>query len=111
MNYITPEMASSNQSSAEPAMDVWTLGVMLYLMKFGSFPFKDDKNGSIEENVMNRSVEFPSDVWISPECCDFIKCCLIKDPKCRITPSAMLIHDWMLMSDDALDEMEEKKQF
>lgn len=43
MNYITPEMASDYDSVAEPAMDVWTIGIMTYLMLFSCFPFKDDK--------------------------------------------------------------------
>jgi len=109
MNYITPEMASDYNSKAEPPMDVWTIGVMLYVMHFTCFPFKDEKWGKLEENVINSDVKFPKDATITPKFADFIRCCLVKNPMERITPSAMLIHDWFLMSDDALEDAMEAK--
>ena len=109
MNYITPEMASDSNSIAEPPMDAWTIGIMLYLMIFGTFPFKDTENSTIEQQVINKPVPFPKEMCVTPQCVDFIRCCLIKDPLRRITPSAMLIHEWMLLSDDDLEEMTEKQ--
>jgi serine/threonine protein kinase len=109
MNYITPEMASDHNSMAAPPMDVWTIGIMLYLMMFGVFPFKDDQNGSLEEHVVKCNVKIPKDATVSPQCVDFMRCCLVKEPECRISPSAMLIHDWFLMTDDELEELAENK--
>jgi len=109
MNYITPEMASDYNSKAEPPMDVWTIGVMLYVMHFTFFPFKDEKWGTLEENVINSEVVFPESATITPKFADFIRCCLVKSPGDRISPSAMLIHDWMLLSDDAIEDAMEAK--
>ena len=37
--YISPEVLLYN-SSANPSMDIWALGVILYRMVFGFYPFE-----------------------------------------------------------------------
>ena len=39
LRYMPPEVLIGNSTTANPAMDVWAIGVMLYCMVFDKFPF------------------------------------------------------------------------
>ena len=42
LRYMAPEVLSNYYSTANPAIDVWALGIMVYCMVFSSFPFNGD---------------------------------------------------------------------
>ena len=39
LRYMPPEVLLDNYSNANPAMDVWAIGIMLYCMVYDKFPF------------------------------------------------------------------------
>lgn len=40
LSYMAPETLMGTETMANPAMDVWALGIMMYVMLFSRFPFK-----------------------------------------------------------------------
>ena len=115
LRYTTPEMLTSN--NANPAMDVWAIGIMLYYMLFNEFPFNGKEKDDIREAIKNKPLKLPKYATITPELVNFLTACLVKNPAKRILTKEMLIHPWMLMSDDELEDkfeiickqMEEKR--
>jgi len=42
LNYMSPESISGKLKSLSPAVDIWAMGIILYYMLVGSFPFKGE---------------------------------------------------------------------
>jgi serine/threonine protein kinase len=74
-------------------MDIWALGCITYTIIDGLSPFYDETEDLIKENILNNEVSFNGENWVdvTPECKEFIKECLNKDPKQR--PSAEDLND------------------
>jgi hypothetical protein len=95
LSYVAPEVLLDEPYGKE--VDLWSLGVITYLMLSGSLPF-DDKND--EEEIARKTVAEPppykGSIWkkISPEARDFIKRLLEKDPKKRMNIKEALQHEW-----------------
>ena len=85
--YSAPEWYEKNAYQGEP-FTVWSLGVLLYFMSFGDFPFDSDEEALCDE------VEFWGDSW-SEECQDVIRKCLEKNPEDRITLEQLLEHEYV----------------
>jgi serine/threonine protein kinase len=61
-------------------LDIWALGVSLYIMIFDALPFPGpDMDKQIKEN----EVQFPADVEVSDDLINLIKALLEKDPEKR----------------------------
>jgi serine/threonine protein kinase len=101
---MTPEMLKSNNSKANPAQDVWTIGIMLYAMLFNSMPFDGSTKDQIKESIIKQQVKLPKYAPVTNEVAEFIAACLDKDPAKRIKCKDMIVHPWMLMSDDNLED-------
>ena len=104
LRYMTPEMISQSYSTANSAMDVWAMGVMVYAMIFCQTPFDGDEKEEIRNKIMNQPHRFPKSIPVTNECRSFIDSCLKKDPVERISVRDMLFHDWMGLNEDVLDE-------
>lgn len=42
VRYMAPEVLQGSDTKANPAIDLWALGVMLYCMRYYKFPFNGD---------------------------------------------------------------------
>ena len=85
---MAPELISGKQTLANPAMDVWALGVILYLMLRGKFP--------------NRESLGTLDVPISLELESLLKSMLCRDYEHRISLYGVQTHEWFSLSADAI---------
>ena len=85
--YSAPEWFEKDAYQGEP-FTVWSLGVLLYVMSFGDFPFDTNEEALCDE------VEFWGDSW-SEECQDVIRKCLEKRPEDRITLEQLLEHEFV----------------
>jgi len=91
--YVAPEVLEGNYGFE---CDVWSLGIILYILLCGYPPFEGDDNKEIFKRVMTQKVEFDPAEWseISQEAKDLILLMLIRDPSKRISLQAVRRHSW-----------------
>ncbi|KAL5751096.1 hypothetical protein ACOSP7_025699 [Xanthoceras sorbifolium] len=92
--YIAPEVLSGGYNQAA---DVWSAGVILYILLSGMPPFWGKTKSKIFEAVRAADLRFPSDPWdhISASARDLIKEMLFIDPSKRLSASEVLAHSWI----------------
>ncbi|CAI7854817.1 unnamed protein product [Closterium sp. NIES-53] len=109
--YMAPEMwgavfDDSNQLISTPrehkveygsAVDVWSMGVVMYVAMSGVPPFWATAERTVAEAVLTRPVVFRPTKWggVSEECKELITRMLEKDWRKRITPVEILEHPWI----------------
>lgn len=98
VEYLAPEVvAVSYMDGYSGSMsDVWSCGVILYLMLCGTYPFGDAAgvaNDTIT-NIMKVQYSFPQDVPLSEGCRDLFTRIFVKNPRMRITLSGIKQHRW-----------------
>lgn len=94
--YMSPELLECNYSTPT---DIWSTGVVAYLLLCGYPPFNGHTDHQIYAAISKNELNFPADIgWSnkSPECIDFIKCLLQKDPRRRYTAEEALLHPWIV---------------
>ncbi|XP_019715201.1 serine/threonine-protein kinase 17A-like, partial [Hippocampus comes] len=79
--YVAPEILSYEPIST--ATDMWSIGVLTYVMLTGESPFLGDDKQETFLNISQVSVEYSHDTFqdISPLAVDFIKSLLVKNPR------------------------------
>jgi len=58
--YMAPEILNS-KASAAPSMDIWALGVILYRIIFGVYPFEGNNCREIFDKIKKVDYKFPKD--------------------------------------------------
>jgi MAP/microtubule affinity-regulating kinase len=98
--YMAPEIVSRAECCGPP-VDVWALGVLLYTMLAGAFPFRAANDAELFKAILSGSVTFPP---AFPEAARFIiEQMLSVDPDVRPSVSDVLIDDWFI-SPESLEE-------
>jgi serine/threonine protein kinase len=100
LTYCAPEIIVDEPYSK--AVDLWSLGIMTYLMVSGKLPFNSEDENEIARQVVYDEPDYiRNPIWksISPECKDFIKGLLEKDQNKRMTIKQVLEHKWIKMYD------------
>lgn len=87
--YIAPEILSGKPYRGKPC-DMWALGVMLYTMIVGRFPFVDSTPPALFKKIKHVDFIFPPDKKISPETTALIKSLICLRPEDRNTASDTL---------------------
>ena len=109
LTYCAPEIIVDEPYSKP--VDLWSLGVMTYLMVSGKLPFNSEDENEIARQVVYDEPNYTKNpVWktISPECLDFVKRLLDKDQNKRMTIKEVLEHKWIKMYDE--NKHSEKRQ-
>ncbi|CAO2195016.1 unnamed protein product [Urochloa humidicola] len=100
--YIAPEVL---KRSYGPEADIWSIGVILYILLCGVPPFWAESEHGIFNAILRGQVDFSSDPWprISPGAKDLVKKMLTTDPKKRISAYDVLNHPWIKEDGEAPD--------
>ncbi|MED6136902.1 hypothetical protein PIB30_060034 [Stylosanthes scabra] len=94
--YVAPEVLMGREYDEK--VDVWSCGVILYMMLAGAPPFYGDSAVEIFESVLRANLRFPSRVFrnVSPAAKDLLRKMICKDPSRRISAEQALRHPWIL---------------
>ncbi|XP_065911773.1 myosin light chain kinase A-like [Dysidea avara] len=97
----TPEFAAPEVLNYDPvttAADMWSIGVLTYILLSGASPFLGDNDGETMQNVLDGEVEFPDEYFndVSTAAKDLIEGLLISAPKRRTTATEGLKSPWLL---------------
>ncbi|KAD0020786.1 hypothetical protein E3N88_44912 [Mikania micrantha] len=92
--YVAPEVLLKCYG---PEADIWSAGVILYILLCGVPPFWGESENDIFEEVLRGKLDFSSDPWpsISESAKDLVRKMLIKNPRKRITAHEILCHPWI----------------
>ena len=83
--YIAPEVFE-NKGYTGYLSDVWSAGVVLYAMLFGTVPFKASNMSELQKQITKGSPPF-KEQEVSAEALDLVKGIMEKDPSKRLTIS------------------------
>ncbi|XP_062146042.1 calcium-dependent protein kinase 1-like [Alnus glutinosa] len=101
--YVAPEVLRRNYGAEA---DIWSAGVILYILLSGVPPFWGENEQGIFDAVLRGHIDFTSDPWpsISSSAKDLVKRMLRADPKERLSAAQVLSHPWMREDGDASDK-------
>ncbi|XP_034704387.1 calcium-dependent protein kinase 1-like [Vitis riparia] len=101
--YVAPEVLRKRYG---PEADVWSAGVILYILLSGVPPFWSETEQGIFEQVLHGDLDFSSDPWpsISESAKDLVRRMLVRDPRRRLTAHEVLCHPWVQVDGVAPDK-------
>ncbi|XP_047330724.1 calcium-dependent protein kinase 20-like [Impatiens glandulifera] len=101
--YVAPEVLKKYYGLE---CDVWSAGVIIYILLSGVPPFWDETEQGIFEQVLRGDLDFVSEPWpsISDSAKDLVKRMLVRDPKRRLTAHGVLCHPWIQVNGAAPDK-------
>lgn len=94
-NYVAPEIL--RQGGYSKPVDVWSLGIITFILLCGYPPFYDDNDTRLFKLIMKGHFEFQSPYWddVGESAKDLIKQMLQVDPAKRLTADQVLSHPWI----------------
>eukprot|EP01114_Cavostelium_apophysatum_P004946 TRINITY_DN1542_c0_g2_i1.p1 TRINITY_DN1542_c0_g2~~TRINITY_DN1542_c0_g2_i1.p1 ORF type:complete len:339 (-),score=95.34 TRINITY_DN1542_c0_g2_i1:96-1112(-) len=110
--YCAPERL--NMAAESKAVDMWSVGCILYFLLYGVPPFysqkedEDENEDEIMDRVLEGVVHFPESKGVSTTAKDLILRLLEKEPMERYTAEQALNHPWMLDKFPSETERESK---
>ncbi|XP_052142052.1 calcium-dependent protein kinase 4 isoform X1 [Oryza glaberrima] len=92
--YVAPEVLKRRSG---PESDVWSIGVITYILLCGRRPFWNKTEDGIFREVLRNKPDFRKKPWpgISSGAKDFVKKLLVKNPRARLTAAQALSHPWV----------------
>ncbi|XP_060757965.1 serine/threonine kinase 17a like [Neoarius graeffei] len=93
--YVAPEIL--NYEPISTATDMWSIGVLTYVMLTGLSPFLGEDKQETYMNISQGNVDYSQDVFhgISSLAMDFIQLLLHQNPRNRSTADECLRHPWL----------------
>ncbi|XP_038576671.1 serine/threonine-protein kinase SIK1 [Micropterus salmoides] len=91
--YAAPEVFEGKEYEG-PQLDIWSLGVVLYVLVCGSLPFDGPSLPALRQRVTEGRFRIP--FFMSQDCENLIRKMLVVDPARRISMDQIKQHRWML---------------
>lgn len=93
--YIAPEVINCEPLST--AADMWSIGVITFILLSGLSPFQGETNEETLKNIIAMNYEFDAHYFsmTSSMAKDFIEKLLVKNPNERMTAEECLLHPWI----------------
>ncbi|NXF98232.1 MYLK2 kinase, partial [Eubucco bourcierii] len=100
VNFGTPEFLSPevvNYEQVSYATDMWSLGVITYMLLSGLSPFLGDNDTETLNNVLAANWYFEEETFesVSDEAKDFVSNLIIKEKSGRMSAAQCLEHPWL----------------
>lgn len=95
--FAAPELLKASPYTG-PEVDVWSFGVVLYVLVCGKVPFDDENSSVLHEKIKQGKVEYPQ--HLSIEVISLLSKMLVVDPKRRATLKQVVAHHWMIRGYD-----------
>uniref|UniRef100_A0A7S0QLN4 cGMP-dependent protein kinase n=1 Tax=Cryptomonas curvata TaxID=233186 RepID=A0A7S0QLN4_9CRYP len=104
--YVAPEVLDPYlpfTNGYGPEVDLWSMGVVLYIMLCGFPPFYDDSTAVLFKQIRKGEYTFPSPYWdeVSQGAKDIVSKMLVVDPTKRYTARQCLDHPWIRNAGEA----------
>ncbi|KAF9277568.1 serine/threonine-protein kinase KIN2 [Mortierella alpina] len=95
--FAAPELLNAKVYTG-PEVDVWSFGIVLYVLVCGKVPFDDQSMPALHAKIKRGFVEYPA--WLSNDCRHLLSRMLVTVPSQRATMAEVLAHPWMNKSYD-----------
>ncbi|XP_069802474.1 serine/threonine-protein kinase SIK2-like [Dendropsophus ebraccatus] len=89
--YAAPEVFQGKEYEG-PLLDVWSLGVVLYVLLCGSFPFDGPNLPTLRQRVLDGRFRIP--YYMSQDCESLLRRMLVVDPGKRLSIAQIRQHRW-----------------
>lgn len=97
--YVAPEVLGVGDGGSEysPAVDMWSVGVVLFILISGYSPFDDDNDAVLFEKIKSGNYDAEDPIWenISAEGKSIVSKLLTVDSASRLSAEAALAHPWV----------------
>lgn len=97
-NYVAPEVLSDQGYDGKKA-DVWSCGVILYVLLAGFLPFDESTIVALFAKIQNADFTYPS--WFTPEVRALLDQMLVADPKVRLSLTQIKSNRWFIGGENA----------
>lgn len=100
--YVAPEMLKKMPYGVQ--VDMWSTGVILYILLSGCAPFQEMKRSVLFEKIKKAEYEFYEKQFmgISLDAKELVTALLTPDPSKRLTAEQALKHSWMVATEERL---------
>lgn len=97
--YVAPEVLKKVNQGYGLQADLWSVGVILYILLCGCPPFYDDDNNELFLLIQKAEFDFPDKFWgdVSEEAKDLVTKLLAVDPEKRLSAKETLAHPWLFL--------------
>merc|ERR1712226_491950 len=104
--YVAPEVLH-HRPAYDVQCDMWSLGVVMYILLGGYRPFRGDDEEEVERKIRYGEYKFHKRYWkeISEDAKILISRMLTINPIARITATAALTNDWFSMDESDSEDM------
>ncbi|KAI9979429.1 hypothetical protein PInf_017508 [Phytophthora infestans] len=101
-NYVAPEVLADKGYDGRAA-DVWSMGVILYVLLAGFLPFDEPTMSALFRKIQKAEFSYPS--WFTPRVKALLNRILVPDPETRISIKEILRDEWFVNANGADEQV------